>query len=232
MIDHFVEFYINLNSGGLILFWGVIFVFFLLLFLTIALAMKNRELTEMLKKEQQAQQKDNLNKLDPVSNTKETTPIEIPLAEPISKEVEVKTVQEINQEPTTSPYQRNLLKEMERRDQTSPIHIIRKTDDAININELEKTNNIKKEESDYDDEYYDQINDGNISFVDEVSKQLDEEIKPHNIELTDYEQKQEDEAIISYQELLQVKDKLYNITDDEEIDDFIDNLKDFRDNLK
>ncbi len=40
--------------------------------------------------------------------------------------------------------------------------------------------------------------------------------------------KQEEEAIISYDELMKVKDKIYNITDDEETDEFIDELKNFR----
>ena len=50
--------------------------------------------------------------------------------------------------------------------------------------------------------------------------------------LTDYERKQEEEAIISYDELLKVKDKIYNITDDEETDEFIDELKNFRIDLQ
>ena len=40
--------------------------------------------------------------------------------------------------------------------------------------------------------------------------------------------KQEEEAIISYDELLKVKDKIYNITEDEETDEFLDELKSFR----
>ena len=49
-----------------------------------------------------------------------------------------------------------------------------------------------------------------------------------NVELTEYEKKQEEEAIISYDELLKVKDKIYNLTEDEETDEFIDELKSFR----
>ena len=60
---------------------------------------------------------------------------------------------------------------------------------------------------------------------------MEEEVKPQTIELTDYERQQEEEAIISYQELLKAKDRIYKITDDEEIDSFIDELKEFRTNL-
>ena len=59
-------------------------------------------------------------------------------------------------------------------------------------------------------------------------RKMEEEIKPQTIELTDYEKKQEEEAIISYDELLKVKDRIYNITEDEETDEFIDQLKSFR----
>ena len=61
-----------------------------------------------------------------------------------------------------------------------------------------------------------------------ILKKIPKKPKPSNIELTDYEKKQEEEAIISYDELLKVKDKIYNITEDEETDDFIDELKSFR----
>ena len=47
-----------------------------------------------------------------------------------------------------------------------------------------------------------------------------------------YEKRQEEEAIISYQELIKAKDRIYKISDDEEIDTFIDELKEFRTNLK
>ena len=69
------------------------------------------------------------------------------------------------------------------------------------------------------------------NFMEEVSEKLSREIKPQTIELTDYEQKQEDEAIISYQELLANKDKTFNISDDEEDEDFISALKSFRESL-
>ena len=72
-----------------------------------------------------------------------------------------------------------------------------------------------------------EVND-NMKFANEIVEKMEEETKPSNIELTDYEKKQEEEAIISYDELMKVKDKIYNITDDEETDEFIDELKNFR----
>ena len=80
------------------------------------------------------------------------------------------------------------------------------------------------------EDYY-EVND-NMKFASEIVERMNEEISPSNIELTDFEKKQEEEAIISYDELLKVKDKIYNITDDEETDEFIDELKSFRIDLR
>ena len=55
-------------------------------------------------------------------------------------------------------------------------------------------------------------------------------IKP--IELTEYEQEQENNAIISYQELKQEQNKkTFIINEKDEPEDFISNLKEFRNNL-
>ena len=72
----------------------------------------------------------------------------------------------------------------------------------------------------------------NQKFIEEISKRMEDELTPQTIELTDYEKKQEEEAIISYKELLKVKDIIYRINDDEEIDTFIDELKEFSTDLK
>lgn len=74
-------------------------------------------------------------------------------------------------------------------------------------------------------------NNTSINYMKELTDKIAKEIKPQTITLTDYEQKQEDEAIISYQELLANKDKMFNISDEEEDEDFINSLKSFRENL-
>ena len=127
---------------------------------------------------------------------------------------------------------------MSRKMPTSPIHI-EKTD----IDEDTSIYTVSNEDDDYDiDEMYlredsvspleemedsYEIND-NMRFANDIVSRMEEEIKPSNIELTDYEKKEEEEAIISYDELQKVKDKIYNITEDEETDEFIDELKNFR----
>ena len=69
------------------------------------------------------------------------------------------------------------------------------------------------------------------NYLESVSKSIEEHTEKDPIELTDYEQQQEDDAIISYQELLGSQDKLYNITDEEEDSPFIEELKSFRKSL-
>lgn len=96
----------------------------------------------------------------------------------------------------------------------------------------------------------------NAAFLEEVSRKLAEAETPDEIDRTDYELQQEEDAIISYKELMAKKDtiktideedavisiqeltarknqqeKLYNLTEEEENDDFIDELKKFRNDL-
>lgn len=96
----------------------------------------------------------------------------------------------------------------------------------------------------------------NEVFLEEVSKKLAEAEVTDEVDRTDYEIKQEEDAIISYKELMEKKDtiktideedavisieelikrkqeqeKLYNITEEEKNDDFINELKKFRSDL-
>ena len=71
----------------------------------------------------------------------------------------------------------------------------------------------------------------NISFVEEISKKLEEQLGPQTIELTDYEKEQEENAIISYKELLKVKEQLYEINEAKENEEFLNDLKVFRSHL-
>ena len=121
---------------------------------------------------------------------------------------------------------------------TSPINIVKseeyiKKEDLSNFdfNKYDNGLGMQVESSDVSpleemEDYY-EVND-NMKFASEIVERMNEEISPSNIELTDFEKKQEEEAIISYDELMKVKDKIYNITDDEETDEFIDELKNFR----
>ena len=140
------------------------------------------------------------------------------------KKVEPKIEKAVVEE--TGPYKKNVLREMSKKMPISPIGIVR-NDDSIKEEKIDlgiREDMISPLEE-MEDNY--SVND-NMKFASEIVEQMEKEMKPSNIELTDYEKKQEEEAIISYDELLKVKDKIYNITEEEENDDFIDELKNFR----
>ena len=152
-----------------------------------------------------------------------------------------------NDTSITAPYTRNVLKSLSQSGQTSPVNIGKSAVDVPKVKvtsyvKEEPKHEVKIEQQKLDFEEKDikkelpklKENSSNMSnqeFIEEISKRLSEEVEPQTIELTDYEKRQEEEAIISYKELLKVKDRLYKITDDEEIDTFIDELKEFRTNL-
>ena len=72
--------------------------------------------------------------------------------------------------------------------------------------------------------------DMNSEYLQEVSRELKSNMAPQTIKLTDYEQEQEDNAIISYKELLNVN-KNNNVVEDGTLE-FIEELKKFRNNLR
>ena len=65
-----------------------------------------------------------------------------------------------------------------------------------------------------------------------LSNRLENELKPKTIELTDYEKKQEETAIISYQELISLKDEGHETIKNDPNQQFLHDLKNFRNHLK
>lgn len=111
---------------------------------------------------------------------------------------------------------------------TSPITI--KNDDAFDIDKLSLDLNefIKKSKK-----IVPQIKESssNKEYLRDISDKLSKEIEAQTIELTSYEKAQEENAVISYQELLSIKDKIMIEDDEDNNINFIDELKKFRDNL-
>ena len=243
-MSSFNDFYNNLSSNGVFFFWIVIFLFLFLIFLSIVLLVKNRKLSKYLKEEQSIVE-DSIEETPLVSDIKEEIvldKVESEVKEELPKEEvkeEKKEASNTNNTNNNGLYKKNVLREMNARSQTSPIHIDReepkeKEDYTKLANNINTTGIDLGEDSlspleMMEDAY--EVND-NMKFASDIVERMQEEIKPSNIELTDYEKKQEEEAIISYDELLKVKDKIYNITDDEETDEFIDELKSFRIDLQ
>lgn len=255
----FNNFYNNLSSDGLFFFWVVVFLFFFLIFLAVVLAVKNRRLAKCLKEELKEKKEESVVKVEHEEALPINDNISVNLKEDViedhneeSKEVtvakeEVNNKKEVDNTISDSVavkrntnindgqrenglYQKNILREMNARMQTSPIHIdhfdsvdnsLENKFDERALLEEETLSPLEMMEDNYE------VND-NMKLASEIVDRMEKEVKPSNIELTDYEKKQEEEAIISYDELLKVKDKIYNITEDEETDEFIDELKNFR----
>lgn len=73
----------------------------------------------------------------------------------------------------------------------------------------------------------------NEIYLEEISDYLKNKETQRNIELTKYEQEEESNAIISYQELNKKRnERLIRIDENDDAKTFIANLKDFRNNLK
>lgn len=253
MISSISSFYNNLSNDGLFFFWIVVFLFVFLIILTIVLIIKNKKLIKTLKEDSVVvNDNDIINTNTDNSNNNisivENQDIDYPkvdninneesINEEVKKEIEVK--EEVKKD--NGLYQKNVLREMSMKSPTSPINIVKseeyiKKEDLSNFdfNKYDNGLGMQVESSDVSpleemEDYY-EVND-NMKFASEIVERMNEEISPSNIELTDFEKKQEEEAIISYDELLKVKDKIYNITDDEETDEFIDELKSFRIDLR
>lgn len=174
------------------------------------------------------------------------------------------------------PYQKNILREMSL-NQTSPIGITTKENkyeleknkaqelttalsveqkEEIEKNENKTTLNISENSTRVNsfNEYARNIKNPHQEYLKEVSEKLQDAKDNKDMNRTEYEIKQEEDAIISYEELMQKKDqikivdeeeavisigellqrennKLYNITENEENDKFINELKHFRGDL-
>ena len=255
MINSFNNFYNNLSSDSLFFFWIIIFLFIFLVVISIILINKNKKLVKILKEEQEKVEdnkeiNNNILKQQQLEVPVETK--EVPIEEPVFNKEEEKIPvvkeeikeeqEEVKEEKTkeNNLYQKNVLREISSKQPVSPIHIEKKEEyiarenlDNFDFNSVNYDNGLGMTYEDpnispleeMEDAY--EVND-NMKFASEIVEKMEEETKPSNIELTDYEKKQEEEAIISYDELMKVKDKIYNITDDEETDEFIDELKNFR----
>ena len=211
----------------------VVFIFAFLVVLTSSLFKKNKELRSELTKvnnDKNSVDENDIIKQDVLELEKENNIAQIEedfvqddeFEELVKKEEDITEIlDDLPEIEETGPYKKNVLREISARGQTSPVNIGK---EVVDIPKVQVTSYVKPEVKE-------EGNNTNLSFVEEVSRKMEEEVKPQTIELTDYERQQEEEAIISYQELIKAKDRIYKITDDEEIDSFIDELKEFRTNL-
>jgi hypothetical protein len=232
----------NITNDGIFIWLLFIFFFLFLIYIILELFKKNKKLEEELKRVN----KENKTISDSIKTSKTEIKVkeEIPL-ETISKNRDSSKIPDISnlkkdkeQEEVNSStgkaYQKNMLKNIKA--PTSPVNI---NNQSPSIKELKMNLNdfIKKERKNGNNvkiltsKDYEASSSSTINYMEEVSKRLEEATDNSPIELTDYEKKQEEEAIISYKELIENKDKIYQITDDEADIEFINELKNFRDSL-
>ena len=162
----------------------------------------------------------------------------------IPKEVAKKVAKDEHKYEEKKLYQKNVLHD--KPNITSSVSLT-KAEDDFNLNEFIKTNELKVEKNIDHEQTADQIinsiskNDikisnnkkgTNIDYLKEISDKMADELKPQTIELTEYEKKQEENAIISYKELINLKDRIMMLDDDDETINFIEELKNLRNSLK
>lgn len=206
IIKSISNFYQNLSTSELVLIWVVITIFFILLFICINLMVKVKKLRKIIK---------NLNEEKKINIVK-TSDIDFNNIKLIK---ESKQDLIVNKEPTnlenTGIYQKNMLKEIGTKDQTSPVSI-GKGNDIISLAETQKLTPIDISKYNLDETLY---------------QDLEEEETP--IEFTDFERQGEEDAIISYEELIKnthlaaTREERFN-TEIEDDSEFLKELKSFR----
>lgn len=227
-----LNFISELRAIDIVILIFVIFIFVFLLFLTSSLMKKNKELKLELTRvnnkdihDDMIIKKENVNDVTEQESFSNEEIDDILLLDKKEEDI-TEILEDLPEIEESGPYKKNVLREISARGQTSPVNIGK---DTVDVPKINVTNYSKNEMVNINDD----VNEvDNQSFIEEISRRMEDELKPQTIELTDYEKKQEEEAIISYQELLKAKDRIYKITDDEEIDSFIDELKEFRTNLE
>ena len=125
--------------------------------------------------------------------------------------------------------------------QPTKIYTIPQKEPTYHMNNLQAHANLNSEQLNFQDFIQEQeerkivntrIQNQPMDYLQNLSKKLEEEIKPQTIELTDYEKRQEENAIISYQELLSSHEN--QSQKEEKYDEeqkILEELKRFRDDL-
>lgn len=225
-IEFFLEFYKSLNTPGLVLFWLIIVLFFFLFFSLIAVLLKNQELRKVI-----AKMKTNSEpKEQKIALVKDTH-----LQENVNKEpvidivIEKESLAEENKEVVLDKVEDSINDEI-----IEDIAFdIEKIEEEQKLEPIEIVESVTTEITEENDEESDKRN----SFIEEISRQVEEELDDSLIELTEFENAQEEDAIISYEELLknakmaETRSERYNFDDSDDDNGFLNELKSFRNNL-
>lgn len=223
-IEYFLDFYKSLNTPGIVLFWLIVVLFFFLFFSLIAVLLKNQELRKIIIKMRTEEKK---NKVEDKTNFKDNVrslSIKKEDYEKIKEEDLKENAVILNNEDIDDGINDEVIEENDdvkeniEEQKLEPIEVVENVEEEIVMPKYEKE---EIEEN---------------SFVEEIKRQVDEEIDDGPIALTDFENSQEEDAIISYEELLrnakmaETRENRYDIDIDDD-NDFLKELKSFRSNL-
>lgn len=222
-IEYFLDFYKSLNTPGMVLFWLIVVLFFFLFFSLIAVLLKNQELRKIIIKLRTEEKKNKENKVEnkaSFNNNVRSLSIKKEDYDKIKEEDLKENSFLLNNGHIDDGINDEVIEEKEdiKDQKLEPIEVIEEVDEEVIKPKYEKEE-IKED-----------------SFVEEIKRQVDEEIDDGPIALTDFENSQEEDAIISYEELLrnakmaETRENRYDIDIDDD-NDFLKELKSFRNNL-
>lgn len=223
-IEYFLNFYKSLNTPGMVLFWLIVVLFFFLFFSLIAVLLKNQELRKIIIKMRTEEKKNKVEDKTIFKDNVRSLSIKKEDYEKIKEEDLKENAVILNNEDIDDGINDEVIEENDdvkeniEEQKLEPIEVVENVEEEIVMPKYEKE---EIEEN---------------SFVEEIKRQVDEEIDDGPIALTDFENSQEEDAIISYEELLrnakmaETRENRYDIDIDDD-NDFLKELKSFRSNL-
>ena len=223
-IEYFLDFYKSLNTPGMVLFWLIVVLFFFLFFSLIAVLLKNQELRKIIIKMRTEEKKNKVEDKTIFKDNVRSLSIKKEDYEKIKEEDLKENAVILNNEDIDDGINDEVIEENDdvkeniEEQKLEPIEVVENIEEEIVMPKYEKE---EIEEN---------------SFVEEIKRQVDEEIDDGPIALTDFENSQEEDAIISYEELLrnakmaETRENRYDIDIDDD-NDFLKELKSFRSNL-
>lgn len=223
-IEYFLNFYKSLNTPGMVLFWLIVVLFFFLFFSLIAVLLKNQELRKIIIKMRTEEKKNKVEDKTIFKDNVRSLSIKKEDYEKIKEEDLKENAVILNNEDIDDGINDEVIEENDdvkeniEEQKLEPIEVVENIEEEIVMPKYEKE---EIEEN---------------SFVEEIKRQVDEEIDDGPIALTDFENSQEEDAIISYEELLrnakmaETRENRYDIDIDDD-NDFLKELKSFRSNL-
>lgn len=226
-IEYFLDFYKSLNTPGMVLFWLIVVLFFFLFFSLIAVLLKNQELRKIIFRMRTDEKKNKENKVETKTSFNDdvrSLSIKKEDYDKIKEEEAKEDAVILNNEDIDDGINDEVVEEKDdvkediKEQKLEPIEVLEDVEEEIIKPKYEKEE-IEEE-----------------SFVAKIKRQVDEEIDDDPIALTDFENSQEEDAIISYEELLrnakmaETRENRYDIDVDDD-NDFLKELKSFRSKL-